>query len=528
MTSVWSEPWFGWALAVVIGLPVLLVVLTEWHTALVRRGSALARPVSLLRNYVLPAGALLILLTRAGDVSAQATPVRIIATVFGFVVLLMLLAAVNAALFANAEKGTWRQRIPSIFVDIIRLVVIIAGLAMLFSFVWDADVAGLFTALGVTSIVLGLALQNAVGSVISGLLLLFEQPFQLGDWLQTPNARGRVVEVNWRAVHIDTGNGIQIMPNAKLARASFTNLSRPGGAHAVTITTTFGLQDRPDAVSALLARVAADLPQVLPGTTPSVTLTGPKAFSTTVKVGSPAEAGAVTATLRRWTWYAARRGGLHLDEAEDTFADPDLKESAIRGVGPTLRLSSADVDELIPVSRIERYGSGEVMQRQGSVPGSMQLIIGGRANLTVPLKDGSPLVVGTLTVGDFIGQTALTREAVSAGVAAVDEVNVLKVPLEALDRLVHRNPALAREIGRAIDARRQRVVEALRGIAPAERAVSLAGGRRSAVGRGCRPGADGVRPPSARWVSRARQPACTTCLRWSAWTPAMNSSIPAP
>ena len=175
MTDLFGQPWFGWALAVVIGFPVLLVILTESHTALVRRGSALAKPVSLLRNYVLPAGALLVLLTRAGDVSAEATPVRIIATVFGFVVLLMLLAGINAALFSNAERGSWQQRIPSIFVDIVRLVLIIAGLAVLFSFVWDADVAGLFTALGVTSIVLGLALQNAVGSVISGLLLLFEQ-----------------------------------------------------------------------------------------------------------------------------------------------------------------------------------------------------------------------------------------------------------------------------------------------------------------------------------------------------------------
>ena len=214
-----SRPWFGWALAVVIGLPLGLVVLTECHTSLVRRGSALAKPVNLLRNYVLPSGALLILLTQASEISAEATPVRIIATVFWFVVLLVLLAAVNAALFANAERGTWRQRIPSIFVDIVRLVIIIAGLAVLFSFVWGADVAGLFTALGVTSIVLGLALQNAVGSVISGLLLLFEQPFQLGDWLQTPSARGRVVEVNWRAVHIDTGNGIQIMPNVAPVRA---------------------------------------------------------------------------------------------------------------------------------------------------------------------------------------------------------------------------------------------------------------------------------------------------------------------
>ena len=76
---------------------------------------------------------------------------------------------------------------------------------------------------------LGLALQNSVGQIISGLLLLFEQPFQLGDWLDTPTARGRVVEVNWRATHIDTGSGMQIMPNSVLAAASFTNLSRPAG-----------------------------------------------------------------------------------------------------------------------------------------------------------------------------------------------------------------------------------------------------------------------------------------------------------
>ena len=95
---------------------------------------------------------------------------------------------------------------------------------------WDADVGGLFTALGVGSIVIGLALQNAVGGVISGLLLLFEQPFKIGDWLDTGGVKGRVVEVNWRAVHIDTGNGIQIVPNSTLSGASFTNLSAAGRA----------------------------------------------------------------------------------------------------------------------------------------------------------------------------------------------------------------------------------------------------------------------------------------------------------
>ena len=110
---------------------------------------------------------------------------------------------------------------PTIFLDVARFVLIALGLAVIFSYIWGANVGGLFTALGISTVVLGLALQNSVGQIISGLLLLFEQPFQLGDWLDTPTARGRVVEVNWRATHIDTGSGMQIMPNSVLAGASF-------------------------------------------------------------------------------------------------------------------------------------------------------------------------------------------------------------------------------------------------------------------------------------------------------------------
>ena len=211
-------------------------MLTELQNALLRRGSVLARPVHLLRNYILPLGALLLLLVKATQVSAEATPVRIVATVFGFVVLVLLLSGLNATLFQGAPEGTWRKRIPSIFLDVARFAVIAVGLALIFSYIWGANVGGLFTALGITSIVLGLALQNSVGQIISGLLLLFEQPFQLGDWVDTPSARGRVVEVNWRATHIDTGSGLQIMPNSVLAAASFTNLSRPPGTHSISVS----------------------------------------------------------------------------------------------------------------------------------------------------------------------------------------------------------------------------------------------------------------------------------------------------
>ena len=61
---------------------------------------------------------------------------------------------------------------------------------MLFGWIWGADIGGLFTALGIGSIVIGLALQNAVGSVLSGLFLLFEQPFEIGDYILTVAGQG--------------------------------------------------------------------------------------------------------------------------------------------------------------------------------------------------------------------------------------------------------------------------------------------------------------------------------------------------
>ena len=53
---------------------------------------------------------------------------------------------------------------------------IIIGIGLLLSWLWGADIGGLVTAVGVTSIVIGLAVQTAVGPVIAGLLLLFAQP----------------------------------------------------------------------------------------------------------------------------------------------------------------------------------------------------------------------------------------------------------------------------------------------------------------------------------------------------------------
>ncbi|AHC25924.1 MULTISPECIES: mechanosensitive ion channel domain-containing protein [Mycobacteriaceae] len=462
MNGLFDAPWFLWAVGVSVGLPVALVALTELRNALARRGSALTPAVGLVRNYVVPIGALLLLLTEATEISAEATGVRIIATVFGFVVLILLLSGFNAALFQDAPEGSWRQRIPSIFLDVARLALIAVGLAMILSFVWGANVGGLFTALGVTSIVLGLALQNSVGQIVSGLLLLFEQPFKLGDWLDTPSARGRIVEVNWRATHVDTGGGgLQIMPNSVLAAASFTNLSRPPGQHSISVVSVFSTEDAPDEVCAMLTEVAATLPQLRSGAHPKAVPIGGLEYRTSIPVRSPADDGAAKATFLRWVWYASRRAGLHLDERTDEFSTPARVGEALQAVAASLRLHRSELDGIVEHARITRYGADELVQSRGQVPHQMSFILDGRVQLYAPRADGVVVAVATLEQGDFLGQTTLTREPVRADARALEEVAVLQIGRSHVEDLVMRNPLLLQEIGRIIEDRRISMRDAL-------------------------------------------------------------------
>ncbi|BBY04825.1 mechanosensitive ion channel domain-containing protein [Mycobacterium noviomagense] len=464
-------PWFFWAIGVAIGLPVALIVLTEWHQTLAHKNSHLARPVHLLRSYVLPLGALLLLLVKATQIDARDTSVRMLATVFGFVVLVLVLSGLNATLFQSAPQGSWRDRLPAIFVDVARFLLIGVGLALIFSYVWGVRVAGVFTALGVTSVVIGLMLQNSVGQVVSGLFMLLEQPFRIGDWLETPAARGRIVEANWRAVHIETGKGLQITPNSVLATTSFTNLSRPANAHKLVITTTFSPTDPPDRVCAMLSRVASALPQLKAGGTVTSVVLGCVDYSTalcmqyrtSIALASPGDDGAAQATFLRWVWYASRREGLHLDGAEDDFSTTDRVEKALQTVvAPALRLTPAEEQSLVPYAKVVRYGAEEVVQCAGEVPRGMSFLVAGSIRLSVTGEDGSVTDVGTLDEGSFVGLTALTRQPNLSDAYALTEVTALEVDREYLERLVMHKPLLLQEFGRLLEDRRSQVSRAAR------------------------------------------------------------------
>lgn len=466
MNTLIGQPWFWPVLTVVVGLPLALLILSELHTSLVRRGSTYARPVALLRNWLLPAGSAYLLIDQFNhgpQFSGHTTWTKLAATLFGFLVMLVLLSGANAALFGEAQSGSWRQRLPGIFVDLGRLILIIIGIGMLLSWVWGANIGGLITAVGVTSIVIGLAVQNAVGPVISGLLLLFEQPFRIGDWLDTKFGKGRVTEVNWRAVHLDTDNGLQIVPNAALAGDAFVNLSRTVAPYfKAKSTLTFAVDDPPGQVKAVLMAVAEALPARLRDIPVQVTPVGDGTYRVVVPIATPADEVDTNALMATRVWYAARRAELH---PNNTKAAPEAKHDyAATHLGAAAAAMGLDGDALATMlagARVLPYAEGEIIQQVNSIPTAVGFIAEGEVGTFVTSDDGRWFSLGELELGDYIGATALTRQRMITGMVALTDVTIVAVSREAMNTVVQQNHRLARQIGETIELRRRAAREAL-------------------------------------------------------------------
>jgi len=436
----------------------VLLVLGEVQTGMQRRGTPGVAIVTLARNVLAPIAAVIILFTqiKQPDGTTEFTWAKVAATAFGLVVVVILLNGLNLALFVTAKQGTWRNRLPTIFVDIARLLIIVVSLAVLFGWIWNADVGGLFTALGIGSIVIGLALQNAVGSVLSGLFLLFEQPFELGEYIVTSAGKGRVVAMNWRATHLDTANGILIIPNSELAGGSFKNLSRASSPYEASDVFRFSTDDPPQHVIDVMVEVASGLPELHPDEQPYAIPLDKAKFEINIPLTSPSKRYMTLGLFRIRLWYAARRAGLHLDrDLTDNYATPERTRANLLRLAPRFQISREEAEAMVEQVRIERYGEGELVQKAGQVPDGVRVIIEGAVELQVPGMQGAVVPVVQLRQDDLLGLTALTRQTVGASATALVDVAVLYIPVSILDTLVKTRPGLAQDIGTAIDHRQE-------------------------------------------------------------------------
>jgi hypothetical protein len=353
--------------------------------------------------------------------------------------------------------------------DLVRLLLVLVGAGLVLSTVWGTNLWALGTALGFGSIVLGLSLQDPLGNLYSGVILLFERPFTVGDWLRVGDTVGQAVEVNWRAVHLLVrGTEVQIIPNSVLAKGNFGNVSRPTRQYSDTITLGFSYDDPPNKVKRVLRTTASRTPGILEEPSPSVAIGSYEdsavRYALVFHVADYAEVAPVRDELLTRIWYAARR---HRMQIQSRHADPDTAARAPLPTGdlrafPQLGLARAgDPGEGLSQGVVRQYARGEQVVGEGEIVTGLHLILSGHAALRVRDGAGQEKEVARLSRGEFFGEKALLGVATSdVTVTALEDLDLLVLEGEALQDLVDQTPRAVREIGRVLDARRKVVRKA--------------------------------------------------------------------
>ena len=137
------------------------------------------------------------------------------------------------------------------------------------------DLSSLALVAGALSLGIGFGLQNIVSNFVSGLILLVERPFKVGDWVVTGTTEGFVRRISVRATEIETFQHLSIIvPNSELINASVGNWTHKNRLGRVEIAVGVGYNSDPRRVMEILLEIAQAQENVLKNPEPAVAFQG--------------------------------------------------------------------------------------------------------------------------------------------------------------------------------------------------------------------------------------------------------------
>ena len=472
--SFWQQSSFLWGLGLIIVFPLLTVVLGEIILALEKKYPYVAATLQIARNLLLPSLAIFILLSKVIGISSETTPIQIVQTIVGICTIHALLTLLNGILFGSAKTGTWQANVPKLFRDLIRFFLILIGTAIVLSVVWKADLGGLITALGVSSIVLGLALQDTLGNLFSGIALLFERPFGLGDWLEFGGTEGKVIEINWRSVHLLTRElELLVIPNAILAKEIIRNYHLPQKLHVEPVDIGFSYDDPPNKVKKVLKETALATKGVLDKPEPVIQTIQYNDSSIDYRVrlflADYDRVPQIRDEFVSRIWYAANRNNLNIpfpirtiyhQPPERTKQEERLAQfiKYLKTFPSFIYLEHHHLENLAANAALKYFGIGEIVVSGDDTQQNLYLILAGKAKISVTNNLGKEKEFARLTRGDFFGEMSLiANNSNSISVTAIEDLEVLTLKTETVRDILDRVPRLSREIGEVIETRRQAI-----------------------------------------------------------------------
>ena len=478
--SIFRQDLFGWMIALVVGLPAVLIVLGELIERLQERGNPLVQGLRQVRHVVVPILALLIVLRQILGLSGAASWSRMIETLFWFTAVYASLTLVkNIGRLGECAPETRVNRIPILFFALARAAIVFFVATHILSGIWGFELGKVSIAVGIGTMGIALALQDTLSNLVSGFLLLADRPFRIGDWCLIDGNWLAVKQIGWRTTRFESPTlGMVIIPNGSLGKREITNHGREGNLYKWRLEVKFSYDDPPNRVIRVIDDVLTGIAEIIRGSW-VINMVDYGDFAIAYRVAFSidfGQYGAVRTKFYSQLYYAAKRNGLtfafpirqvhHYDMAmaQTPVEQPSqLVVTTLQAIPIFQALPLETLHELASDATIRHYGMGEQIVRQGESDEGLYIIHSGNVTLAAHARDGQTHEILHLAWGDIFGEMALLQGELSPVTAtAIVDTQLIIIDHGPVTNLLGAHQQFAMAINIFVEER-QRVIRAILG-----------------------------------------------------------------
>ncbi len=387
----------------------------------------------------------------------------------------LIARAIDVVIMQRYFHGRTGYDAPHLLRGLVYVITLFSGLAL---FLWQIDypLTGFLVSTGVIAGVVGLAMQNTLGNLFSGIAFSLERPFKIGDWIQLQDGTvGQVVEMTWRATWFKTfNNTILTMPNLALASQAITNLDKPTAPYSVWYSIKISSEIDPNYVKTLLTTAVGRCRHVMPKPAPSVRLNNaienPYIYAVWVHFRSYLAHFKGQEELFMQIHQALNQAGIHVsaDVQEINLSRKRALNPISLKISDTVRSLSifADLDneEIEQIANVSEYmiveADTELMHEKQQVS-KVYIVLNGELESSVTLDNGRKVIGEQFTAGDSFGWSAIVIEEVGfMTVKAISDSLVLAIGSECLKPILTKHESLIQQFTEIVTNRMQNLDQA--------------------------------------------------------------------
>lgn len=152
---------------------------------------------------------------------------NIILAILVFIISIIISRYIKKIVYRISNKSSLQESMKQLLSQIISVVVIMLGLFLVLGILnLGKALNTILAGAGVAGLAVGLALQGALANTYSGIILSYVKQIKFGDWIESNNFEGEVVDIDLRVVTIkQVDNNLVYIPNKMVIENPIKNYS---------------------------------------------------------------------------------------------------------------------------------------------------------------------------------------------------------------------------------------------------------------------------------------------------------------